>query len=166
MTVEEIKAKLKEKEYDFLREDEHLKGRIGMLNLGGSIAYGTNLEGKGDIDLRGFYFEKKEEIIGIVPNSEQVVETETDTVLYSFNKFINLLISCNPNTIEFLGCKPEHYFKMSEIAQMLLDNRKAFLSKNCVRSFGGYANQQLNMLENAIARDRLTKNKMEEDIKL
>lgn len=164
-TIEEMKEMFKTSpEYAFLRENEHLGKKIGMLNLGGSLAYGTNLPGHGDIDLRGFYFENADEIIGLTGNSGQVVETNTDTTLYSFNKFIELLISNNPNTIEFLGCKPEHYFYLSEPAKMLLENKKIFLSKNCIFAFGGYANQQLNRLENAIARDRLTQAKKEEHI--
>ena len=43
-------------------------------------------------------------------------------------------------------------------------NRKLFLSKRAVQSFGGYANQQLNRLENAIARDRLAQAQKEEHI--
>ena len=165
MTIEEMKNLFKTaKEYAFLREDPHLGKHIGLLNLGGSIAYGTNLPGKGDIDLRGFYFESKSEVIGLTPNSEQVVETNTDTTLYSFNKFVELLLSNNPNTIEFLGCKPEHYFFVSEPARLMIENHKIFLSKRCIRAFGGYANQQLNRLENAIARDRLTEEKKEEHI--
>jgi hypothetical protein len=39
-----------------------------------------------------------------------------------------------------------------------------FLSKRALNSFGGYANQQLNRLENALARDRLEQAKKEEHI--
>ena len=84
MTVESIKnIILNDKSYDFLKTNEHLGKRIGMLCLGGSLAYGTNLEGKGDIDLRGFAFEKKEEILGLTPSFGQVVETNTDTTIYA-----------------------------------------------------------------------------------
>ena len=34
-----------------------------------------------------------------------------------------------------------------------MDNKKLFLSKRAVQSFGGYANQQLRRLQNALARD-------------
>ena len=39
-----------------------------------------------------------------------------------------------------------------------------FLSHRCIRSFGGYAGQQLARLENAIARDSLTQRRKEEHI--
>ena len=151
-------------EYDFLRENEHLGKNIGMLCLGGSLAYGTNLEGSGDIDLRGFAFESPKELIGMTKSFQQVVETETDTTIYAFNKLIGLLLENNPNTIELLGCKPEHYFYLSEVAKEMIENRKMFLSHRCIRSFGGYAGQQLARLENAIARDSLTQKRKEEHI--
>lgn len=153
-------------DYSFLRTDSHLGNNIGMLCLGGSLAYGTNLPGKGDVDLRGFYFEDKSEIIGMNESAGQVVETNTDTTLYAFNRFVQLILSNNPNTVEQLGCKPEHYFYKSDVAEEMIKNARIFLSQRCIRSFGGYANQQLNRLENAIARDSLTQAKKEEHIRL
>lgn len=166
MNMKEVKESLKNKEYDFLRTDAPLAGCVGMLCMGGSIAYGTNLPDKGDVDIRGFAFEPISQIIGTEPNFSTYVERETDTVIYSFRKLIELLISNNPNTIEQLGCKPEHYLYKSEIADELLKNADMFISKNCIRSFAGYANQQLNRLENAIARDRLTQERKEEHMRL
>lgn len=167
MTVNEMERMFKTSlDYYFLKSDKHLGRNIGMLCLGGSLAYGTNLPGKGDVDLRGFYFEDRSEIIGMTPNAGQVVETNTDTTLYAFNRFVELILSNNPNTIEQLGCKPEHYFYKSDIAEEMIKNYKIFLSKRCIRSFGGYANQQLNRLENAIARDSLTQARKEEHIRL
>lgn len=164
MDVKKIKELLDSPEYDFLRTNEHLAGKIGMLCLGGSLAYGTNLEGSGDVDLRGFAFESPKELIGMTKSFQQVVETETDTTIYAFNKLIGLLIENNPNTIELLGCKLEHYFYLSDVGEELIKNRKMFLSHRCIRSFGGYAGQQLARLENAIARDSLTQRRKEEHI--
>lgn len=164
MDVKKIKELLDSPEYDFLRTNEHLACKIGMLCLGGSLAYGTNLEGSGDVDLRGFAFESPKELIGMTKSFQQVVETKTDTTIYAFNKLIGLLIENNPNTIELLGCKPEHYFYLSDVGEELIKNRKMFLSHRCIRSFGGYAGQQLARLENAIARDSLTQRRKEEHI--
>ena len=66
------------------------------------------------------------------------MDTETDTTVYAFNKLLGLLINCNPNTIELLGCKPEHYFVLTPIGRQLLDQRKMFLSRRAINSFGGY----------------------------
>lgn len=141
---------LKLPEYNFLRSDQHLGKNIILLGLGGSHAYGTNVESS-DVDIRGIALNTKEEILGST-NFEQVVNNETDTTIYSFRKIISLLTSCNPNTIEILGLKPEHYLYLSPIGQELLDNKKLFLSKRAVQSFGGYAFAQLRRLDNKAAR--------------
>ena len=122
-----------------------------FLTYGGSYAYGTNVEGS-DIDIRGCALNSKADLLGM-GDFEQVVDTETDTTVYAFNKLLGLLISCNPNTIELLGCKPEHYLVLSPIGKQLIDQRKMFLSRRAAISFGGYANQQLRRLENALAHD-------------
>ena len=160
MEIEQIFRLLCESEYDFLRENEHLKDRIVLLTLGGSYAYGTNIE-TSDVDIRGCALNSASDILGMT-NFEQVVHTATDTTVYSFNRLISLLVSCNPNTIEMLGCKPEHYFVKTEIGKAMIDNRKMVLSQKAADSFGGYATQQLRRLENALARDRLPQEMQEE----
>lgn len=150
MTINNIKSMLQTSEYDFLKTNEHLGSNIILLTLGGSHAYGTNVEGS-DVDVRGCALNSKEEIL-TNKNFEQFVNEETDTTIYSFNKLISLLTNTNPNTIELLGCKPEHYLYLSPIGKELLDNKHLFLSKKCIHSFGGYANAQLRRLDNKAAR--------------
>ena len=163
MTISQIKQLVASPSYDFLRTDPHLKDRIMFLTLGGSHAYGTNNESS-DVDVRGCAMNNASEIVGL-SSFEQFVNTETDTTVYAFNKLITLLLNCNPNTIEMLGCKPEHYIYMTDAGQEMLDNRKMFLSKRAIHSFGGYANQQLNRLEAALARDRLAQAQKEEHVR-
>lgn len=150
MTVEEIKKKLNDTEYDFLRTDEHLGENIILLGLGGSYSYGTNIESS-DVDCRGVALNSKREIL-LGNGFEQVENKETDTVIYSFTKIVSLLSNCNPNVIEMLGLKPEHYLYISPIGKELLENKKMFLSKKAVNSFGGYANSQLRRLDNKAVR--------------
>lgn len=150
MNINQIKEKLKTEEYDFIRRDEHLDNNIIILTLGGSHAYGMNKESS-DLDVRGIALNSKKEIL-IGTDFEQVVNVDTDTTIYSFNKMIQLLTSNNPNTIEILGCRPEHYLHLSDIGKELLDNRKMFLSKICIHTFGGYAGSQLRRMENKAAR--------------
>lgn len=163
MTIEQIKEVVAGNQYDFLRTNPHLAGKIIFLTLGGSHAYGTNVE-TSDVDVRGCALNSRSDLLGLSA-FEQVVNTETDTTIYSFNKLISLLINCNPNTIELLGCKPEHYFMLTDIGKQMIDNRKLFLSQKAVASFGGYATQQLRRLQNALARDRLPQALTEEHIK-
>lgn len=162
MTIEQIKHMVAGPEYDFLRTDPHLGERLVFLTLGGSHAYGTSTPNS-DVDIRGCTMNNASEIVGLSA-FEQLVDTNTDTTVYAFNKLITLLLNCNPNTIEILGCKPEHYIYITDIGRKFINNRKMFLSKRALYSFGGYANQQLNRLENALARDRLSQAKKEEHI--
>ena len=150
MTAQEIREKLKTEEYDFLRINPLLDNNIILLTTGGSHAYGTNIE-TSDLDIRGCAIEQKKHLL---TNStfEQVMDNTTDTTIYSLKKLISLLSACNPNVIEMLGSRPEHYFHVSPAGQMLLDNRKLFLSKAAYRSFGGYASAQLRRLDNKTAR--------------
>ena len=124
-----------------MRKDKNLGNNIIILTLGGSHAYGTNNENS-DLDIRGCALNSKMQIL-TNENFEQFVNEATDTTIYSFNKLVALLSNVNPNTCEMLGNKPEHYFYVSPIGQELIDNARLFLSKKCVHSFGGYANQQL-----------------------
>ena len=153
MTIEQIREMVNGSEYEFLRTNPHLNGRIIFLTLGGSYSYGTNVE-TSDVDVRGCALNSLSDLLGLT-NFEQVVNTQTDTTVYSFNKLVSLLLNCNPNTIEMLGCQPEHYFYLTDIGKEMIDNRKMFISKRAVQSFGGYATQQLRRLENAVARDKL-----------
>ena len=148
--LDKIKEKLKSYEYNFLRENEHLGDNIIMLTVGGSYAYGTNVEGS-DIDIRGCALNSKRDILTNV-NFEQFINEKTDTTIYSFNKLISLLSNCNPNTIELLGNKTESYFYLSDIGRELLENADLFLSKKAAHSFGGYATAQLRRLDNKAAR--------------
>lgn len=150
MNDNSIGALLKLQEYNFLRENKNLGTNIILLGLGGSHAYGTNNENS-DIDIRGIATKTKREIL-IGNDFEQVVDVDTDTTVYSFDKIIKLLCSCNPNVIEILGLKPEHYIYLSDAGRKVIDNRHLFLSKRVIHSFGGYANAQLRRLENKSAR--------------
>lgn len=124
-------------EYYFLQTNPHLGKNIIFLTYGGSYAYGTNVEGS-DIDIRGCTLNSRANLLGM-GDFEQVVDTETDTTVYAFNKL--------------LECRPEHYFVLTPIGRQLLDQRKMFLSRRAVNSFGGYAGQQLRRLENTLAQD-------------
>lgn len=162
MIIEEIRKKILTDDYNFLRENKHLGNNVCLLALGGSHAYGMNTEAS-DLDIRGITLNTKKEIL-TGDYYEQFTNEETDTVIYSFNKIITLLSNCNPNVIEIFGCRPEHYLYISDAGKILLENKRIFLSKRCTNSFGGYANQQLRRLQNAMARDSYPKTEREKHI--
>lgn len=150
MFPEEMKAKVMGPEYDFLETRPELGDNIILLGVGGSHAYGTNVEGS-DLDIRGVATNRRENII-VGNRFEQSIDTTTDTTIYSFEKLISLLCNCNPNIVEILGLKSEHYLYISHFGKLLLKHRHIFLSKRAINSFGGYANSQLRRLENKASR--------------
>ncbi len=155
-------ALIQSEDYDFLRTNRHLGKRIMLLGPGGSYAYGTNNENS-DTDIRGITLNAPSDLLGLT-EFEQFEDRVTDTVIYSFNKMVRLLLECNPNTCEILGLDREEYLIVSELGQELLDNRKIFLSKRAAKSFGGYAGAQLRRLQNAIARDLMPQMEREQHI--
>ena len=161
MNIEQIKNELNKPEYHFLGTNPYLGANMMLLGLGGSHAYGTNNENS-DIDIRGIAHNSKEYILS-GRDFEQVVDVPTDTVIYSFNKMIKLLCSCNPNTIEIVGLEPWQYLYISSLGEEILKNKKLFLSKVCINSFGGYAWDQLRRMENKAA-SKAVQEKQEENI--
>lgn len=139
-TIDEIKKLTKQTDYDFLRNDPRLQNII-LLTLGGSYAYGTNTKSS-DIDIRGCATNTRNSIL-LGRDFGTVTDNKTDTTIYSFDKLISLLTNMNPNTIEILGCKPEHYLYKSQVGEQLIYNRHHFLSCKCITSFSGYAENLL-----------------------
>ena len=148
---------LANKDYAFLTESPLLGNNILLLTLGGSHAYGTNVE-TSDIDVRGITYNPVDSLLG---NKvfEQYEDDATDTVVYGLNKMFRLLLECNPNTIEQLGSKPEHYIILNDDGKKLIENRKIFLSKErfillAVTQIHSYAGCRMRWQETAIHRQR------------
>lgn len=158
----DYKQILKREEYNFIHTNPRLGQNVILLGLGGSYSYGTNND-KSDLDIRGITMNTKSDLLGLT-EFEQYVDDKTDTVIYTFNKMIKLLLECNPNTCEILGMRPEHYLYVSETGRELLHNKGMFLSKRAARSFGGYADAQLRRLQNALARDSFPQSEKEKHI--
>ena len=139
----DIKEVLSRPEYQFIQTNPHLGGSMLFATFGGSHAYGTN-KPTSDIDVRGCALNSKRDLLGRT-NFEQVIDNDTDTTIYAFNKLIGLLENCNPNTIEMLFGRPDSYVFYHPIGKMLIDTRDMFLSQRqlsllvvmLISSFGG-----------------------------
>ena len=159
MNINEV---LKRPEYRFFKDEVFMTHPIMFLTFGGSIAYGTNTPAS-DIDIRGCALASKSDLLGMT-SFDHFLDEATDTTVYASRTLIKLLAACNPNTIEMLGCKEDTYTSVSPAGKLLLENKKLFLSQRAIDSFGGYAYQQFNRLQNAVAHDRLSQNEQEEHL--
>jgi predicted nucleotidyltransferase len=146
LTKETFLKELKENKIYKSTKNFLAKRKSLFIGVSGSHAYGTANE-KSDIDLRGCCYNSPDEIL-LGNDFEQFTSQSSDTTIYSFNKFLRLLSSCNPNVIELLGLKDEHYLFEDENFKQLRENYSMFLSKKAVNTFGGYASMQLRRLDN------------------
>ena len=89
LLMNKIREIINTQAYDFLRKDP-LKSQIILVGLGGSYAYGTNIE-TSDLDIRGIATHNKREIL-TRSGFEQIVDNHTDTTIYSLAN----LTRCTP----------------------------------------------------------------------
>lgn len=126
----------------------------------GSVLYGTNIVGKSDQDYVGWFFpDEKYNGLGL-DNIEQVqfstkssgnnrknTVDDLDCTLYSFNKYIKLLLNSNPNTLETLFINKNCINYLTPLGKMVMDNYELFINKKCFHSFSGYVMSQMHRLE-------------------
>ena len=81
MRLQQIKQKLMNEEYNFLKDQKSLGDNIILLTVGGSHAYGTDVE-TSDLDIRGVALNSKKEILTMNCDNTPIVEKQTDTTIY------------------------------------------------------------------------------------
>lgn len=120
---------------------------LHYLCIGGSYSYGINTDSS-DLDIRGWYFPKKADLLGIADKRDTTItDSQIDLTLFSFHKFIRQLVQCNPNAVEWIGVRPTHQLYVSPVAQYIIDHPEMFLSRRVFYTFGGYANSMLKQIE-------------------
>jgi predicted nucleotidyltransferase len=131
------------------------------LTLMGSMAYGCNKDDS-DNDVYGFCMPPKTDIFPHLDGhiygfgnelhpfeqyqQHHIMDTdvnkEYDLTVYSIVKYFNLLMGMNPNMVDSLFT-PVHCIKhITEVGQMVRDNKTLFAHKGCYHKFRGYAYAQ------------------------
>lgn len=121
-----------------------------ILAYAGSTAYGTTTEDS-DTDFRGVCIPPEQYYYGL-ENFESYHSPEgadTDTVVYSLQKFAQLAIQNNPNVLEILFTNHEHFEILHPYGEALIKIRHQFLSKQFFQRTNGYARGQFHeMVQN------------------
>lgn len=178
--VDDFRNLLKNPEYAFIKDPKKFPLGLMFLGLGGSYAYDTYkrelqyiknddgelvLEEPSDVDIRGFCFNTKANILFLKDfEQEQYNDDATDTVIFYFNKYAKLLYTCNPNILELMGLPDSKIIIDSPEAKLLRENIDIFLTRKAFYTFGRYAEDQLQRIQNAMARDRLPQTEKEKHI--
>ena len=98
-----------------------------------------------DEDFGGVFICPPELLLGLRSEyPEQVSDEKNDVVFYEFGRWIELLLKSNPTALESLFA-PEDCIvgKVHPMVQYIIDHKWDFVSKECFKTFYGYAVSQI-----------------------
>lgn len=130
-----------------------MKWTIDYLRKSGLIAYeyrrGSHMyhlkTATSDEDIGGVFICPPEMLEGLRSHYvEQVADEKNDTVFYEFGRWVELLIKSNPTALESLFAPEDCIIgPVHPAVQYVLDHKEMFLSKECFKTFYGYAVSQI-----------------------
>jgi len=124
-------------------ENIEKSGRLIFRYIRGSHAYGLNVEGS-DIDTGGVYITGNENLLGLRENyCEQISDKKHDNVWYEIGRFLELLLTSNPNMLEALFVPERCILYKHPIMDIILKNRDKFLSKKAFNALTCYGISQI-----------------------
>lgn len=125
-------------------EELRKSGWIAYEYMRGSHMYHLNVE-TSDIDVGGVFICPKEMLYGLrATYQEQIADDKNDTVFYEFGRWIELLLKANPTALESLFAPKDCIVgEIHPAIQHIIDNRDMFVSKECFKTFYGYAVSQI-----------------------
>lgn len=136
---------------DIARGGEILRTEVG------SGLHGTAIAGSADHDEMGVFVEPPECVIGLAgpmdhyvwrtrPEGHRSGHGDTDLVMYSVRKFLDLACAGNPTVLLPLFAPAESVYTATELGEELRRLAPAFLSQRAVRRFVGYLDGQVDRL--------------------
>jgi predicted nucleotidyltransferase len=119
------------------------KGLVLYEYMRGSTVYGTSTP-QSDIDYGGVYLEPINQVLGLgLDFQDEISDDKHDKVWYSLKKYLNLLLTSNPNILESLFIDEKFVIYEHPIITELKKHRQEFVTKDCFNSFIGYAIAQI-----------------------
>lgn len=125
-------------------EELRKNGWIAYEYRRGSHMYHLNTE-TSDIDTGGVFICPQSYLYGLRSEyPEQVSDEKNDTVFYEFGRWIELLLKSNPTALESLFAPEDCIIgDVHPAVQYVLDHKWDFVSKECFKTFYGYAVSQI-----------------------
>jgi uncharacterized protein len=108
----------------------------------GSTAYGLSTK-HSDLDQKAIVILPPKYNLNLTKEWETTTYTSPDIEFHSLKKAMNLYLSQNPTMLETLFVEDPYIVRTTKFGDVLRQNRKLFLTKNCYNTFGGYAKAQL-----------------------
>lgn len=129
------------KNYTF--DDIRKKGLLLYEYIRGSISQGTNIE-QSDEDHGGVYLAPAEQLLGLgLDYQDEIKDAKGDDDWMELNKFMRLLLKSNPTVLEALFIDDKYVLYEHPIMTELKKHRNAFVTKECFKSYFGYAYEQV-----------------------
>ena len=125
-------------------EDIRERGWIAYEYKRGSHAYHLNTP-TSDEDFGGVFICPKDDLMGLRSEYvEQVADEKNDRVYYELGRWVELLLKSNPTALESLFIPKDCVIgDVHPAVQYVIDNKEKFLSKECFKTFYGYAVSQI-----------------------
>ena len=129
------------------------KPRLAALYRVGSHSHGTHLPANDpmsvdDLDLMAVVIPPPEQVLGFREFDHAVVrDGPLDVVIYSWSKYLGMLLKSNPNVLGTLWLDPEDVWStQTHPLSTLIQHRAIFASKDAHAHFCGYARGQLHKM--------------------
>lgn len=127
-------------------EEVRKQGDLLYETVRGSTLFGLATE-KSDIDTFGLFIARPEELMGTrLRYSPMITSEKNDDTWDELEKFVKELGKSNPNALEALFTPPKFILHLNPVIQPLLDIRDSLITKQCFKSFLGYAKSQINKM--------------------
>jgi predicted nucleotidyltransferase len=152
---------------NLIKPPKWLSDSIHFLATTGSVAYGVSTD-KSDNDVYGFCIPSKETLFphlaGAIPKfgtqppsfdqyiQHGVIDVDKkcnwDITVFNIVKYFDLALVCNPNVIELLFVPQDCILSITQVGQLVRENRKMFLHKGAWPKCKGYAYSSLHKMSN------------------
>lgn len=106
----------------------------------GSRSHGTNTA-TSDFDTKGVYMQSIDDLVGF--GYKEQIDDSKDDVSYELRRFLQLAQTANPTIIELLFAPEDCVIHTSDEWEVIKKHRDMFVTKAALKSFGGYAVQQI-----------------------